>query len=69
MWKILPSKLLLLPLVRHLATAFGGLLAGSGLATSQEAAAIAGGLLALVSVIWGLFEKRSDVQKIENGGH
>jgi hypothetical protein len=68
-WKILPRKMLFMPIIRHAVTALGGALTGAGIATSAEAAAIVGGLMAAASVLWGLFEKSSDLDKIARNGN
>lgn len=69
MWNIIPRKMLFMPLIRHAVTALGGMMTGAGIASSAEAAAIVGGLMAAASVLWGLFEKRSDLDKINGNGH
>ena len=48
-----------LGVVRHVLTTFGGFLASKGLLGESEVEVAAGGLVALVGVIWSILEKRS----------
>lgn len=47
-----------LGVVRHVLTSGGGLAVGGSVATQDEVSAIAGGLVALVGVIWSWFSKK-----------
>jgi hypothetical protein len=69
MWSFIPRRALFLPLIRHAVTGLGGMLTGAGIASSAEAAAIVGGLMAAASVLWGLVEKRDDMDKIAGNGN
>jgi hypothetical protein len=65
----IPRKMMFMPLIRHAFTALGGALAASGIASQAEAAAIVGGLIAAASVLWGLIEKSSDLDRINGNGN
>lgn len=50
-------------LTRHFATIVAGMLVSHGIASSDQASSIAGGIMAAVAVAWSIWQKREAVRK------
>lgn len=46
-----------LPIIRHVVGAFGGTLAGSGLANENDANLLAGAIVTVLTIGWSIVEK------------
>jgi hypothetical protein len=56
------TKEAILPLVRHLLTFFGGVVAANGYATEGQITEIVGALMTMISVGWMIAVKRTDAK-------
>lgn len=52
------NKEMILGVIRHLLTAFGGAFAANGAVTSTDIETIIGGVVALVGVVWSVISKK-----------
>ena len=52
------NKEMVLGIIRHLLTAFGGAFAANGAATATDVETIIGGVVALVGVVWSVLSKK-----------
>lgn len=57
------NREIVLPILRHTLTGLGAGLAGQGLASADDINAIVGGVIAVISVVWMILEKRAAAAK------
>lgn len=58
-------KATVLALIRHIITFAGGFLIAKGLAAEELISELAGGVTAIVAVVWEIIQNSKDQQKIE----
>jgi len=62
------NRATILGLIRHLLTTAGGALAATGAVAETDVEMIAGGLVALIGVVWSVIEKRNRAAALPPGG-